>query len=145
MVAARIAGAVEIGLRQRVAGVEHLVRTRSQRHTTDVLTRQRINNRHTGQRHVAGVGHRHRVVQNIADRVGQCVAVAARDVDKRLVDRQRRVARQYRVRREGAVLIADTFHVPIIDKVEDARVIGRAADVGRRLNRLASIVAPVRR
>ena len=49
----------------------------------------------------------------------------------------------HRVRRERAVLIADTFHDPIIDKVEDARVIGRAADVARRLNRLARFVAPV--
>ena len=74
---------------------------------------------------------------------GLHIVIAARDVV--LVGEQRHVIsdgrRNHGVRRKRAVLIADTFHFPIVDKVEDARVIGRAVDVGGRFHRLARIVA----
>ena len=94
VVAARIALPVKIGLGQRIAGVVGLARPRRQRHPRDALPGQRINHRHPGERHVAGIGHRHRVVEHVANRIGQRIAVAARHIQEYLVDGNRRIVDQ---------------------------------------------------
>ena len=79
---------------QRVAGVVGVGRTRGQRDARDRLPGQRINHRHPGQRDIAGVGHRNCVIQYIAYRIGQRIAVTTGHIDEHLVDSDLRIIDQ---------------------------------------------------